>query len=612
MEDEFSLVQDFAVLMVAAGIGLLVFRRIHQTGVLGYLLAGLLVGPFFLPFQLINNIDIVRTLADLGLIVILFTLGLDMEWSRIRQVGLQSLLIGSTEMAVTMALGYEMGILFGLSSKEALFLGGALSISSSAVITKILRESGQLRDIRGRIIVGVLVVENFAAVVILTVLSGVSTTGSADAAGISGLAFRLAIFTITALILGALFTPRLMRFLAGFQSQEVLIVTGLALCFGLAVVGHSLGLSAAAGAFLIGAIIGDSEQSSRLGEAMTPVRHMFAAIFFVSVGTLVNPAHVLEFLIPAIIITIVFTLAKVIATTVGAFLTGYSGRRSLDIGTGMPQVGEFSLAMAKVGTENGAVGPFLYPVIATTAATTAIAYPFIIRANVAIADFLERRSPFLLRRYVRIMTVWIEALRSAIGAGSHIDLRIRYLNRLLFINIGIILLTIAVGTGLARISGRLAHNLGIGETLLSVLIAGGVVFISLPSALYTIRTLRSLADEVTTVAMSWFPVALEGWSERTLRIAVRDTLVLVVTALILVWSLPFLSHILGLGTGGMIVAIVLILFVVALTGKTTRTIHSQLTDAFLWTFWRSPTTGGEAQQTQPPSTDQETSEKPKG
>lgn len=303
MPEEFSLLRDFAIIMAVAGGALVLFRRLGQPPILGYLLAGLIVGPFTLPAPPVQNTETVRLLADLGLVLLLFALGVEFGWERIRQIGLRVIFIGAFEITLMIAVGYEVGRLLGWSATEAIFLGSALSISSSAVLAKVLRDTGRLQTVPGRLIVGILVVEDFAAVVLLAILSAVATTGTATLGDIGFLVGKLALFALAALTLGGLFAPRVMGFVAQFRSQETMLIASLALCFGLALVGQGLGISAAAGAFLIGTVLGDTEQSEEITRIMSPVRDMFAAIFFVSIGMLVDLSTVGEFIVPALIIS---------------------------------------------------------------------------------------------------------------------------------------------------------------------------------------------------------------------------------------------------------------------------------------------------------------------
>ena len=255
-DESIGLIRDFAVTMAVAGIALVVFRAIHMPPVLGYLLAGVIVGPFTLsaidigPLAGIDgpvqNLQTIRLLAELGLVLLLFGIGLEIGWHRIRQVGFKVIVIGLVEMATMFAIGYEVAHWLGWTQTERIFLGAALSISSSAILIKMLRDTGSLHEQRGQLIVGILLVEDFVAVILLTVLAGLATAGATSLGDIGVLAARLAIFAVAVLTIGALLAPRLMHYIARFESEEMVLIATLTLCFGLALAAHQLGLSAAA------------------------------------------------------------------------------------------------------------------------------------------------------------------------------------------------------------------------------------------------------------------------------------------------------------------------------------------------------------------------------
>ena len=304
--DDAVLVRDFATIMAVAGIAIVVFQLLKQPPVLGYLIAGLVVGPFTLPLlnlpAPVTHTENIHLMAELGFIMLLFALGLEFGWRRIRQLGLRVILIGTIEIIFMIALGYEIATLMGWSGTEAIFLGAALSISSSAIIVKVLRDTGMLHERHGRLIVGILVVEDFAAVILLSLLSGVATSGTANLSEIPGLLVRLSMFLVCALFMGALVAPWIIRFVARFRSREVMLIVSLAMCFGLALVGEQLHISAAVGAFIIGTVLGDTEYSEMLNNTIAPVRDIFSALFFISIGMLIELSVLWQFIVPAFII----------------------------------------------------------------------------------------------------------------------------------------------------------------------------------------------------------------------------------------------------------------------------------------------------------------------
>ena len=359
-------VRDFALIMVAAAVALILFRLIRQPPILGYLLAGLLVGPFALQGRFVQDTETVSLVAEVGLVVLLFSIGVEFGWERIRKVGLRVVLIGAVEITGMILLGYFLGRSLGWSSTTSIYLGAALAFSSSAVLVQILRENGQLMSLRGQLVVGILVVEDFVAVVILAVFSGYATQGDENALQVWPIAIKMGVFAIGALVFGTLFAPRLMDLLDYLKSRETLLIGSLGICFGVGLLAREMGLSAGAGAFLIGTVLGDTRHRDQVARLITPVRDVFAALFFVSIGMLVNMGDIPQFFGTALIVTGVLLAGKILAATIGTLLTGHDGETALQVGTSMPQPGEFSLAIARSGSESAAVGAQLYPCLLYT------------------------------------------------------------------------------------------------------------------------------------------------------------------------------------------------------------------------------------------------------
>ncbi len=537
--------------MAVAGVALVVFRLIRMPSVLGYLTAGVLIGPYTFWDPLVENLDTIRVLADLGLVLLLFGVGLGVGWQRIRSVGLRVIIIGVVEMTIMFALGFGLAILLGWTHTEGVFLGAALAISSSAILMTMLRESGELQQTRGQLIVGILVIEDIAAVILLTVLSGVAAEGATDPGAIGVLAAKLATFGVAVLVLGGLVAPRVTAFVNGFQSQEAMLVTGLALCFGLALAAEQLGLSAAAGAFLIGAVLGDTRHSEDMDRIMGPVRDMFAAIFFVSIGMLMDLSVAVHFILPTLAVAAVFVVGKIMADTLGTILSGHSGRESLDVGLGMPQVGEFSLAMVRVGVEHGAVGAFMYPVLTGATAITAVVYPFLFRSTNAVAGFLDRRTPRILKAYGGGLVLAMSAMYSAFRFRSPRAQRIRHSSRMVILNMGIVSLFMAIGTGSLHFTPQLSRMFNTSEGVVALVIAGMVLAFTIPPAFQVWRSLRSLSDAIVQFLLPeglWSSEFLRG---RNIQGILLDTMTIPLAAPLLIvcviWSFPLLSELASIG-----------------------------------------------------------------
>ena len=586
MLEEF-LLQDFAIIMTVAGIALVLFRFINQPPVLGYLVAGILVGPFTLPLigigSPIHSHETIKTLAELGLSILLFAIGLEFGWRRIRRLGLPILLMGAIEISFMIALGYQLGRLLGWTGIEAIFLGAAVCISSSAIILKMLRDTGALFSTHGRLIVGLLVVQDFAAVILLSILSGVPSAEASHFSDLWPLLGKLLLFLMSVLILGGVLAPRLIGRVGRFHSPEMLLVVGLALCFGLALVADRLGLSAAAGAFIIGAVLGDADYSEDLVRNMAPVRDVFAALFFVSIGMLIDVSQAGGFILPALLVTSVFIFGKTFIDTVATLLAGHIGNTPVRVGFGMPQMGEFSLAMVKEGSDHGAVGTFMYPVMAISVALTALVYPIIFRSADGFTRLLSGISPLFVKRYVFLASNWMESTRAAFNLAGAVGDQIRDSARVLIANAGVVVVLIAVGTFALSYAQPLSDTFGVNESFTGLAVTIIVVAFSVPPSVFIWRALGRMIEAVADVLLGSSSIFGVAW-DLTLRAILRDALLFALVALLAIFSLPFLSGLLSLGS--FVAPLPILIFVAIIVGawRLVFQLHRSMEDAFRFAF----------------------------
>ncbi|MFC1977796.1 cation:proton antiporter [Chloroflexota bacterium] len=579
MVEEFALVKDFAIIMAVAGAATLLFRRLGQPPVLGYLITGVLIGPYALPVPPVTDIHTIRLLADLGLVLLLFGLGLEFSWSKIRQIGLSVLIIGALEITIMISLGYGLGRVLGWPGMDALFLGAALHISNSAIIVKVLRDLGKLNLLSSKLIVGILVVEDFAAVIIIAVLSGMATTDIANIGDIGLLMMKLGIFIVASLAFGALVVPKIIRFTHQFHSPEALLITSLGLCFAMALFSKYLGLSVAAGAFLMGAIVGDTEHSEEIIETVTPIRDMFAALFFVAIGMLINVAQVKDFIGPAIIVSIVFMLGKIFGNTLATSITGHDNRTTLQVGMGMPQMGEFSLAIAKVGIDRGVVTSPLYSVIAVATAITTLLAPYVTRSADTVAEFLNRRSPALLKGYLTSTTDWLQALHITFSRQGATAIRVRAAAKPILINLIIIVVLIWIGTLVLQFADDLARFTRIREDVIAMLLGFFILVLCIPPIIFMWRNLRSLIDEASRYVLSRRATA-KMWGREALQIVLRDSIVVVISIFVALWLIPFISRLLFIGSIALTIPLLLLAFFLYILLRSVRQIHGQLERTF--------------------------------
>ncbi len=571
--------KDFAIVMAIAAAGLAFARLVWQPPVLGYLAAGLLIGPFTLPTPVITNLDTIELMAELGLVLLLFGIGLELGWRRIREIGFLVLVIGVVEITTLTLLGVLIADrLLGISGASGLYLGGAMAISSSAILLKGLRDSGNLRSGWGQTIVGILLVEDFAAVILLTLLAGIATTGSADLGDVGWLAAKLGIFSIAALAFGTLLAPRLMRLLSRARSDETLLLASLGCCFGLALAAQFLGLSAAAGSFLIGVVIGDTDAAGRVTRLVSPVRDMFGALFFMSIGMLIDYRTLDDFIIPALVVAGVFMGGKIIANTIGSVLSGRDSRQAVQVGLSMPQMGEFSLAIGRLSAADAVAGATVGPILAIVTAITSVLAPLTSRSAQPLCNWAKRRAPPLLVEMDLAVRLGIRAFWSAFSLPGRTGRLLKVLVRQVMINILIIIILMAMGTiALYTLPEFLAGIVPVSQDLLGLIFGGATIGLSIPPAIAIWKELRILA-RLTAGANRWSRA--EEPARFTVRTLMQDGMA---TALILVAMMllsPLIIRLFALGSLSAPLPIVILLVSAALLVLIGFHIHRALESAF--------------------------------
>jgi CPA2 family monovalent cation:H+ antiporter-2 len=409
-----AFLQDLATVMLIAGGVTVLFHRLRQPVVLGYIIAGVIIGPHTPPYLLVHDQGTIHVLAEIGVVFLMFSLGLEFSLRKLRQVGATAFIAALLEIATLLAVGYGIGRAFGWSLMDSLFLGALISISSTTIIIKALAELGKMKEGFAQIIFGILIVEDLLGILLIALLSGIAMTGTLAPLEVLEAAGRLAVFLVVALVLGLLLVPRLLRYVAGFHSDEMLLVTVLALCFGGSLLAVKLGYSVALGAFTIGAVIAESRDLGRIEHLTAPIRDMFAAVFFVAIGLLIDPKLLLEYAVPISIITVVVVLGKVTTCTAGTLLAGHDTRTSLLVGMGLAQIGEFSFIIASLGETLRVTSAFLYPVAVAVSAVTTLLTPYLIRSAPAAAARLDRVMPAPVAEGLDLYRGWVMRLGHAL------------------------------------------------------------------------------------------------------------------------------------------------------------------------------------------------------
>ncbi|MCS6925036.1 MAG: cation:proton antiporter [Candidatus Binatia bacterium] len=405
-----TFLHDLAVVMAVSAVTTVLFHLLRQPTVFGYLAAGVIIGPYTPPFSFVTDLHSIHTLAELGVVLLLFSIGLEFDLRKLRRVGAVAVLAAVLEILFMLWVGYTAGQLLGWRQMDSLFLGALLSISSTTIIVQVLLETGQLRELFAQIILGILIVEDIAAIVILVVLSGLATAGTITASEVGWALLRVCMFMATALVVGLFFIPRLLTFVTSFQRSEMLTVTVLGLAFGLAVMGAYLGFSVALGAFLMGAIMAEAEMAHDIVERISPIREMFTAVFFVATGMLLDPAVVVDLWRVVLFVAGLTVVGKIVSCSVATFLAGYPGQVALPVGLGMAQIGEFSFIIANLGRTSGVTGEALYPVAVAVSSLTTLLTPYLLRSATLVTAVLTRYSPRPLVTFATFYTAWVERL----------------------------------------------------------------------------------------------------------------------------------------------------------------------------------------------------------
>ena len=479
---------DLAVIMCVAALTTLIFRRIRQPVVLGYLVAGLIIGPH-LPVPLVTDKALAHQMAEIGVVLLMFSLGLQFSLRRLIRVGLAAALVAIIECSLMIWLGYGTGRLFGWTRLESIFAGAVIAISSTTIIVKAFagqRVKGTISDI----VFGILIVEDLIAIVLLALLTPLGSGAGLSLARVALAVGKLAAFLAGTLALGLLVVPRLVRIILRAGQAETTVVACVGISFALALLARFFGYSVALGAFLAGALVAESGASETIAGAIEPVRDMFAAVFFVSVGMLIDPALIGQYWLSILALTLVVVLGKVVGVTLGAFLTGHSVRTSFQAGMSLAQIGEFSFIIAGLGLSLGAVGHFLYPVAVAVSALTTLLTPFLMRASGPLASFVDRHLPHPIQTFVSLYGSWLAAL------GTNSKTRGARVRRLVFSlaidTVLIAAITMAASLNVDRLVHLASTEAGIGPIFVRTAVALLAILVASPFVLGAVRVARAL------------------------------------------------------------------------------------------------------------------------
>ena len=515
-----SFLQDLAIVMIVAGLVTIVFHRLKQPVVLGYILAGVIIGPHTPPLPLIANDETIQTLSELGIIFLMFSLGLEFSLRKLKDVGATAFIGATMAILVMLCAGYSLGQAFGWSSIDSIFLGAILSISSTTIVVKALAELGLTKKPFAQLIFGVLIVEDILAIVMIALLSGFATTGSFAVADVGITVIKLGSFLGILLVAGLILVPRLLNYVARFKSNEMLLITVLGLCFGVSGLAVRLGYSVALGAFLIGAVIAEARQIARIEMLLEPLRDMFSAVFFVSIGLLIDPVLLVRYAGPILVITAVVVVGQVFSCSLGVFLAGHDRQTSLRVGMGLAQIGEFSFIIATLGMSLKVTSSFLYPIAVAVSALTTLTTPYLIKNSDSVIEWFDRAAPLPVKRWLDFYTRWTSELAEGerhFGLGLARKWGWQIALNLIFIT------GIFIAAGAMRSRGltwwpEIPH----GEDGVKAALWLGAMLLSLPLLIAVFRKLRALAMLLSEMSVTR---VAGGVNTNSLRSVVANTIV---------------------------------------------------------------------------------------
>jgi CPA2 family monovalent cation:H+ antiporter-2 len=378
MSFELSIITDLAVLLVIGSAVAFVFHKFKQPLILGYLVAGVIIGPFSPPFSLIKNVEFINVFAEIGVILLLFIIGLEFPINKLKSLGKVVIGVSAIEIAMMLTISWAVGSFLNWGFYDKLFLGAALASSSTTIIAKVLGDTGKTREISATIMMGILVVEDVVVVIILAMLQNLAVTSTVSALDSAWLIGKLAIFFVGTLVVGGYFIPKAIDRVARTESKELLYVALLGICFLFAILSSEVGFSAAIGAFLIGVVVARAKCREEINRQIQPFQLVFGAIFFVSMGALMDVTQITTYWVPALLVTAAVVSTKLLSCGLGTRIFGYSKDTALQVGLGMGQIGEFAFIVVKAGQDLGVVSDFLLPIVGVAVMVTAFSTPYMI------------------------------------------------------------------------------------------------------------------------------------------------------------------------------------------------------------------------------------------
>lgn len=418
------LISDLAVILIAAGLVTLLFKWLKQPVVLGYIVAGVLAGPAFQSLPSVGDPANIRIWADIGVIFLLFAMGLEFSFKKLMHVGGTAGIAAITIVAGMMTAGYTTGVMLGWSHMDSLFLGGMLSMSSTAIVYKAFEDMGLREQRFAGVVLGILVVEDLVGVVLMVLLSTFAVSKEVEGMEMMNSILKLGAFLLFWSVMGIFLIPTFLQRTRKLLNDETLLIVALGLCLGMVLLATEAGFSSALGAFVMGSLLAETVEAEKIESIVKPVKNLFGAIFFVSVGMMIIPSMLVQYIGPILILTVLVIVGQVIFSSFGILLSGQPLKVAIQSGFSLTQVGEFAFIIASLGVALKVTDDFLYPIVVAVSVITTFLTPYMMRLSIPVYNFLDRRLPVswkaFLDRYssgsntIRHKSAWNRLLKSLV------------------------------------------------------------------------------------------------------------------------------------------------------------------------------------------------------
>lgn len=407
-----NLISDLGLILITAAIAVLLFRILKQPLVLGYLVAGFLAGSEIDFFPTVQDVNSVKVWAEIGIIFLLFSLGLEFSFKKLMKVGGTASITALTQIIVMVTIGFFVGQLMGWNKMNSIFLGVILSISSTTIILKTFDELGVKSQKFAGNVIGSLIVQDIIAILMMVLLSTIAVSQQFSGMELVLSVLKLVFFLTIWFVVGIFFIPTLLQKAKHLLTDEMMLIISLALCLLMVIFAANVGFSPALGAFIMGSIIAETTQAEHIEHLVKPVKDLFGAVFFVSVGMLINPDTLVEYALPVAILTLVVIFGQSISSTIGSLLSGQPLKQSIQAGMSLSQIGEFSFIIATLGTTLKVTNDFLYPIVVAVSAITTFTTPFMVKFAEPFSSFVEKKLPKKWVKRIQLYSANTEEIKS--------------------------------------------------------------------------------------------------------------------------------------------------------------------------------------------------------